>query len=88
LIRKIVNKDLAEVEKMTRQETVFILTSGSNKAALDVAGSLVLILADLASLLLIILTLFILDAPTAVITMVLFGSLGFILFNHLKNKAS
>lgn len=88
LIRKIVNKDLAEVEKMTRQETVFILTSGSNKAALDVAGSLVLILADLASLLLIILTLFILDAPTAVITMVLFSSLGFFLFNHLKNKAS
>lgn len=88
LIRKIVNKDLAEVEKMTRQETVFILTSGSNKAALDVAGSLVLILADLASLLLIILTLFVLDAPTAVITMILFGSLGFILFNHLKNKAS
>lgn len=82
------NKDLAEVEKMTRQETVFILTSGSNKAALDVAGSLVLILADLASLLLIILTLFILDAPTAVITMVLFSSLGFFLFNHLKNKAS
>lgn len=88
LIRKIVNKDLAEVEKMTRQETVFILTSGSNKAALDVAGSLVLILADLASLLLIILTLFILDAPTAVITMVLFSSLGFFLFNHLKNRAS
>ncbi len=88
LIRKIVSKDLAEVEKMTRQETVFILTSGSNKAALDVAGSLVLIIADLASLLLIILTLFVLDAPTAVITMILFGSLGFILFNHLKNKAS
>jgi ABC-type multidrug transport system fused ATPase/permease subunit len=88
LIRKIINKDLAEVEKMTRQETVFILTSGSNKVALDVAGSLVLILADIASLFLIVLTLFVLDAKTAMITMLLFGSLGLILFNHLKNKAS
>ncbi len=88
LIRKIVSKDLAEIEKMTRQEAVFILTSGSNKAALDVAGSLVLILADIASLLLVLISLFVLDAPTALITMILFGSLGFLLFNHLKSRAS
>jgi len=68
LITKIVNKDLAQVEKMTRQETVFVLTSGSNKAALDVAGSLVLVLADLASLFLIIITLLILDPATAAVT--------------------
>jgi ABC-type multidrug transport system fused ATPase/permease subunit len=88
LINKIVNKDLAQIEKMTRQETVFILTSGSNKAALDVAGSLVLVLADVASLFLIVLTLFLLDAATATITISLFGILGFLLFNHLKIKAS
>ena len=88
LITKIVNKDLAQIEKLTRQETVFILTSGSNKAALDVAGSLVLVLADIASLFLIVVTLFILDPATASITIVLFGILGFLLFNQLKNKAS
>jgi ABC-type multidrug transport system fused ATPase/permease subunit len=88
LINKIVNKDLAQIEMMTRQETVFILTSGSNKAALDVAGSLVLVLADLASLLLIVVTLFVLDAATASITILLFGILGFMLFKHLKIKAS
>ncbi len=88
LITKVVNKDLAQVEKMTRQETVFVLTSGSNKAALDVAGSLVLVLADLASLFLIIITLLILDPATAAITVSLFGVLGYLLFHHLKNKAS
>ena len=88
LINKIVHKDLAQIEKMTRQETVFILTSGSNKVALDVAGSLVLVLADLASLFLIVVTLFILDPATATITISLFGILGFLLFNHLKSKAS
>ena len=88
LITKIVNKDLAQVEKMTRQETVFVLTSGSNKAALDVAGSLVLVLADLASLFLILITLLILDPSTAAIIIILFGALGYLLFHHLKNKAS
>lgn len=88
LINKIVRKDLAQIEKLTRQETVFILTSGSNKAALDVAGSLVLVLADLASLFLIVITLFVLDPATAAITISLFGILGFLLFSHLKNKAS
>lgn len=88
LINKIVRKDLAQIEKLTRQETVFILTSGSNKAALDVAGSLVLVLADFASLFLIVITLFILDPATAVITITLFGMLGLLLFSHLKNKAS
>ena len=88
LINKIVSKDLAQIEKVTRQETVFILTSGSNKAALDVAGSLILVLADFASIFLIVITLFVLDPATAAITVFLFGILGFLLFNHLKNKAS
>lgn len=88
LIKKIVSKDLAQIEKLTRQETVFLLTSGSNKAALDVAGSLVLVLADIASLFLIVITLFVLDPATAAITTFLFGMLGFLLFNYLKNKAS
>ena len=88
LINKIANKDLAEIEKMTRQETVFILTSGSNKVALDVAGSLVLVLADFASLFLIVITLLILDPATAAISISLFGVLGFLLYNFLKRKAS
>ena len=88
LIRKVLNKDLAQVELTTRQETVFILTSGSNKAALEVAGSLILILADFASLFLIVVTLLILDVTTALIMMVLFGLLGYLLFTNLKNKAS
>lgn len=88
LINKLIGKDLAQIEKMTRQETVFILTSGSNKAVLDVAGSIVLVFADFASIILIVVTLFFLDPATAAITISLFGLLGFLLFNHLKNRAS
>jgi ABC-type multidrug transport system fused ATPase/permease subunit len=88
LIGKVLAKDLAQVEKATRQETVFILTSGSNKAALDVAGSLILILADMASLILIVLTLLILDVTTALIMITLFGLLSYALFAILRNKAT
>jgi ABC-type multidrug transport system fused ATPase/permease subunit len=84
----LLSKDISEVEKLTRQESVFILTSGSNKAALDVAGSMILVLSDFISLVLVVITLLILDPITAIVTFVLFGSIGLILFNHLKNRAS
>ena len=88
LARKILDKDISKIENLTRQEIAFILTSGTNKAALDVAGSLILIVADIVSLLLIAFTLIVLDLVTAVITISLFSLLAYSLFSHLKNKAS
>ena len=88
LFRKLLNKDISHIQMYTRQESVFILTSGSNKAALDVAGSIILVVSDLVSLTLVVTALLILDPITASVTIVLFGSLGLALFNHLKNKAS
>ncbi len=88
LANKILKKDISDIEARTRQDSVFILTSGSNKAALDVAGSIILALADISSLVLILTTLLILDALTALITFVLFGILGLALYKHLRDKAT
>ena len=88
LARKILKKDITGVESLPRQESLFIVTNGSNKAALDVAGSLILVVADISSLGLIVLTLIIVDLITAIISILLFGLLGILLFNHLKNKAA
>ena len=88
LARKILEKDISDIEGRTRQDSVFILTSGSNKAALEVAGSLILALADFSTFFLILATLIFLDALTALITIMLFGFLGIILFRHLRSKAA
>lgn len=88
LAKKILEKDISDIEGRTRQDSVFILTSGSNKAALDVAGSMILALADFSTLILILATLVVLDALTAFITIMLFGFLGIILYRHLRNKAA
>jgi ABC-type multidrug transport system fused ATPase/permease subunit len=88
LINKILKKDVSEIEGRARQDSVFILTSGSNKAALDVAGSIILALADIFSLFLILATLIILDSLTALISITLFGIIGFTLYRHLRNKAT
>jgi ABC-type multidrug transport system fused ATPase/permease subunit len=88
LASKILRKDVSHIEARTRQDSVFVLTSGSNKAALDVAGSIILALADISSLVLILTTLLILDALTALITFVLFGILGIALFKYLRDKAT
>ena len=88
LVNKILNKDISEIEGRTRQDSVFILTSGSNKAALDVAGSIILALADVFSLFLILAILIIVDTLTALITVTMFGIIGHSLYRHLRNKAT
>ena len=88
LLKKILKKDLVGIEAIARQESLFIVTNGSNKAALDVAGSLILVFADVVSLSLLVTALIIVDAATAMISILLFGILGYLLFNYLKNKAA
>lgn len=88
LLKKILKKDLVGIEAIARQESLFIVTNGSNKAALDVAGSLILVFADAVSLSLLVTALIIVDAATAMISILLFGILGYLLFNYLKNKAA
>lgn len=87
LVNKILKKDIAGIESHPKQESLFIVTAGSNKVALDVAGSLVLLVADVLSLGLLIITLMIVDVITATISVLLFGGLALLLFNNLKNKA-
>ncbi len=88
LLKKILKKDLVGIDAIARQESLFIVTNGSNKAALDVAGSLILVFADAVSLSLLVTALIIVDAATAMISILLFGILGYLLFNYLKNKAA
>lgn len=87
LVKKILKKNITGIESRPKQESLFIVTSGSNKAALDVAGSMVLLLADIIGLGLLIITLMIVDFITAIISVILFGALALLLFNNLKNKA-
>ncbi len=87
LVKKILKKDISDIESLPKQESLFIVTAGSNKVALDVAGSLVLLVADVLSLGLLIITLMIVDVITATISVLLFGVLALLLFNNLKNKA-
>jgi ATP-binding cassette subfamily C protein len=82
LLKKILKKDLVGIEAIARQESLFIVTNGSNKAALDVAGSLILVFADVVSLSLLVTALIIVDAATAMISILLFGILGYLLFNY------
>lgn len=88
LLKKILKKDLVGIEAIARQESLFIVTNGSNKAALDVAGSLILVFADAVSLSLLVTGLIIVDTVTAMISILLFGVLGYLLFRHLRNRAA
>jgi len=87
LIKKIFNKDIANIGEYTKQEIVFILTSGTNKAVLDVVGSAILMIADFFTLILILLVLFIVDTPSAILTLAIFGVLSVVLFRNLKDRA-
>ena len=74
-------------QKRTSQESLYGVTHGVSSILLGVVGALVGILADTASLLVLTVGLFVLNPSLAIGTIILFGSLGLIMYKVLHQKA-
>lgn len=80
LTRKWFNQPLTGVERLTTQETLFALTFGVQTITLGVISTLVVLLSDVTLLTFLLVGLFLVDAITASITLVLFSGIGLILY--------
>jgi ABC-type multidrug transport system fused ATPase/permease subunit len=81
------SRDLLTVQQKSNQEIIYSLTTGVNVITVGIIGTLVNTFSDLTLLFIMMSGLFLVDAPVALITILMFGSLGLVLYRVLHKRA-
>ena len=81
------SRDLLTVQQKSNQEIIYSLTTGVNVITVGIIGTLVNTFSDLTLLVIMMSGLFLVDAPVALITILMFGSLGLVLYSVLHKRA-
>jgi len=87
LTKQLLEKPLIEVQNKSMQENIYIITSGVNYIIQGILGATAMLISDTILLLILLLTLFIAEPSTALITFMLFGGVLYILYSVLQKKA-
>lgn len=88
LIRKVLGMDLLSIQKNSSQEVVYAITAGVSSITLGVIGSTVALIADVSLLLIMSIGLFSYNPIMAILTAIIFGSIGVVLYllMHVRIK--
>lgn len=87
LINTLLKKTLLEIQSKNSQDHLFILTSGVNALVLGVLGTFITLLSDFSLLIIIGIGLLFFDPILALITIAIFGIVGFSIQVLLSNRA-
>ena len=87
LFSNLIKSNIRIVQKNSSQEILYALSRGVDVMVVQVLGTSSTLLADLASLLIIILGLFIVDPSIALSTLFLFGGVGILLYKFMRFRA-
>lgn len=87
LISKLLAQPLPELQKNSSQEILFAVTSGVSTIMVGVIGTVVTIVADVSLLIILGIGLFFVDTVMATGTLVIFASIGYLLYRFLNIRA-
>lgn len=87
IIQRIMRKPLKEVQQNTTQELTYAATDSATAIMVGVVASSVALIADFSLLIILISSLLIVDTVMAVITIMLFGSIGLLLHKLMNSRA-
>jgi ABC-type multidrug transport system fused ATPase/permease subunit len=87
LVDKYLRKDLLQVQQRNSQETLFALTVGATAVTVGVLGSFVMLISDLSLIFILTSALFFIDPIIAFSTLLIFSSIGVILYLLMHKKA-
>ena len=87
LVSRFLSQPLLVIQKWSIQEALFAVTRGVEIIALQVIGIAVVMIADIALLLILVIGLFVIDPLTSIGTVAIFGFIGFALFKLLHERA-
>lgn len=88
LIFRVLGQQMLKVREKTIQETIFALTSGVQSVALGIIGSAMLLVADIFLILAFSISLFVVDTLVAVMSLILFSTVGIFLYRIMHDRAS
>jgi ABC-type multidrug transport system fused ATPase/permease subunit len=88
LFSRILNSSLISIQKQTTTQLLYSVTTGVEVIAIKIIGTIVTVLADAFLLVLLILGLFVVDKTVTILTVILFGLTGLILYfqNNIKAR--
>jgi ATP-binding cassette subfamily C protein len=87
LISSFFGKSLEEINKFSRQEVVFAVTTGIENLTTKVIGSGIGIISDISLLIVLFFGLILIDPTTTILTFLIFGLMGLLMNMTLKAKA-
>ena len=88
LVSRFLSQPLLVVQKWSIQESLFAVTSGVEILALQVLALSVVLIADIALLVILIVGLFVVDPLTSVGTLVIFGFVALVLYKLMHERAA
>jgi ABC-type multidrug transport system fused ATPase/permease subunit len=87
LVKKVLSQNLLKLQSRTSQNILYYVSTGVKNLIVGILGTSVSIAADSATLIIILLGLFIIEPAVAVISIFLFGTIGFVLYRLLHRRA-
>ncbi len=87
LISKLLSQSLQKFQEKSLQSNLYAVTVGVSKITVGILATFVTLIADLSLLIILILGLFIVDALVASSTILIFGTIGVLLYKLMSNRA-
>ena len=87
LISKLLGQEILKIRTRTIQESIFALTTGVGVVTINILGSFLILISDLFLILAFGISLFIVDTIVAILSLILFSGLGFVLYYLMNKKA-
>jgi ATP-binding cassette, subfamily B, bacterial PglK len=87
IISKILNLDLMKIQERSNQQILYIISEGVKNVLVGILATLVNMASDLSTLLILSIGLFLIDPIIALAALMLFTSVGYILFRKLQFRS-
>ncbi len=88
LLSKLINQSISKISTRTNQEIIYALTNGVSIVYLGIIGTIVLLISDIALLVVLLAGIIVADLGTAVISILFFGAIGFLMYLMSHKKVS
>jgi ABC-type bacteriocin/lantibiotic exporter with double-glycine peptidase domain len=88
LVFRLLGQELISIREKTIQETIFSLTYGVQSVAIGILGSALLLISDIFLIVIFSVSLFLVDTLVAVMSLILFSSVGMVLYRLLHRRAN
>jgi ABC-type bacteriocin/lantibiotic exporter with double-glycine peptidase domain len=83
----LLGQELIYIREKTIQETIFSLTHGVQSVAIGILGSALLLISDIFLIIIFSISLFLVDTLVALMSLILFSSVGMVMYRLLHKKA-